>query len=118
MTAKSIILTTAGLLILLSVVKYVFIQFFDLTQWYMVALFLLAIILVTTGVVRRTGILNHFEVIIGFVLWAPLVFLWDFIMLSPFFGYDIFRHLYMWLGYAVMLFSIAVFRKWAPLDKG
>lgn len=118
MTAKSIILTTIGLIILQSLVKIFFIQFFDLSTWYVVALFLLVTILVTTGIVRRVGVLNHFEVLIALVLWTPLVLLWDFIIIGGYLGYGMYYHLYFWLGYAGMLFAIAVFHKWQPLDKG
>lgn len=118
MTAKSIILTTAGFLALLSLVKLAFVYFFDMSAWYMVVLFLISIGLVSTGIVRRAGVINNFEVIIGLVLWAPLMLLWDFIALVPVLGMDIYNHLYWWLGYVVMIFAIIVFHKWAPLDKG
>jgi hypothetical protein len=118
MTAKSILLTTAGLLILLSLVKILFIQVFDLNLWYLAALFLLATILVTTGVVRRAGVINNFEVLILVVFWVPVVLLWDFIVVGGVVGYDMYYHLYFWLGYAAMLFALIVFHKWAPLDKG
>jgi hypothetical protein len=118
MNAKSIILTTAGLLICLSLVKLLFIYLFDLNAWYMATLFLLATLLVTTGVVRRAGIINNFEVIILIVFWTVLILLWDFIVLGKFLGYDMYHHLYFWLGYVMMLFAIVVFHKWAPFDKG
>ena len=79
---------------------------------------MLATILVTTGIIRRAGVINNFEIVIPLVFWTPVILLWDFIVLGGWLGYDMYYHLYFWLGYAAMVFSIAIFRKWAPMDRG
>ncbi len=117
MTAKSLVLSTIGLLLFLSLVKIFFIKLFNLDPWYMTTVFLLVTILVTTGIVRRAGKLNNFEVIIAIVFWTPSILLWDFVLLGPILGLEIFYKVYFWLNYAAMLFAIIFFHKWAPLAK-
>jgi hypothetical protein len=116
MTAKSLILCTIGLALFLSIVKIVLVSLVDLTPWYMVILFAVVTALVTTAIVRRAGIVNHFETIVSLVFWVPLVILWDFTILTAFLGYDMFREVYWWVGYAAMTFAIMVFHKWAAQD--
>lgn len=118
MNAKSLIMATIGFGVLLSIVKIFFVYFFDVTTWYMTALFMVATALVTTGIVRRAGILNNFEVIIAGIFWIGLIMLWDFAILTALLGYDMYRELYWWLGYAAMAAAIVVFHKWASQDKG
>lgn len=118
MTAKSLILSTVGLLVLLGLVKVFFILLFNMEPWYMVSLFLVVIMLVTTGVVRRAGVLNNFEVLVAIIFWTPVILLWDFVVLGPILGLKIYYTLYFWLNYVGMLAAIVLFHKWAPLDKG
>ncbi len=117
MTAKSFLLSTIGLLLLLWVYKIFMISYFDLSGWVMPIVYALGIVVLTMSMVRRAGKLNTFEVIIGLIWWSVLVLLWDFLFLTAIVGYGMYYHIYFWVGYFVMMLTITVFHKRAPLDK-
>ena len=55
MTAKSFLLSTIGLLMLLWVYKIFMISYFDLSGWVMPIVYALGIVVLTMSMVRRAG---------------------------------------------------------------
>lgn len=109
MTFKKILIITFLEWLVLAVIKIVYFQdtvfFGDWSRY----VYWGAILIATTFLVRRLGVLNFLEAGSIAVFWFLAFLFLDFILVSGYLGTEIFAQGVFWVGYLVMMFAVFFF---------
>src|SRR5688572_3605961 len=111
MTFTKLVIFTVLVIVLTTFAKLLFINVLDIGNIYIVYLFWLVILAVTIACTRRLGVLNYLESFLVMGLWLFLSLLFDMLVVAAIAGTDIYKHLYLWISFAVMLGGIFLFHK-------
>lgn len=111
MSIPKFLLTTGLMIVGTTIVKLVFINILDINRFLVVCTFWLIIALIAIASCRRFGVINYLESFVIIVAWLVVTLLTDVIFLTPFTGFGIYYHLYLWVSYLVVSVAVFVFHK-------
>lgn len=103
-----------ALLILgLAVLKVFFGDFLDTQNQNVIIAFWVLSGIYTVAIIRRGGIINYLEALAVGIIWIVATLVFDFLITGSRFllGSAMFTHLYIWIGYLVVLACIFFFHK-------
>jgi hypothetical protein len=111
MTFTTLVIFTFLEIVLTTIAKLVFIQVLDIDNIYITYLFWLIILVVTIANTRRLGVLNYLESFLIMGLWLFLALLFDMIVVAAVAGVDIYKHMYLWVSYLIIIGAVFLFHK-------
>lgn len=96
----------------LGIIKIFFIEYIGAqSQYSMIAYWGISGVF-AVGIIRRGGIINYLEAFAIGIVWTVFCLIFDYIILAGlFFGYTMFLHLYLWIGYFVVFAAIFLLHK-------
>ena len=95
----------------LIVAKFLLFGLFNSSLLPIQLIYLLFVFVISIAAARRLGILNYFEGIFGGLLWLVFQLILDYIFIVPFFGFQVFKYWYVWLGHGLMVFAVIFIHK-------
>ena len=106
----------AFLVVVLTVLKVIAFQLFDLKLLIISLLFGLLILVLTVACTRRLGVINYLEAMLAAGFWLIMILLADLIVTGPLVGYSIFKTLLLWLSYLLVIITVLLFHKKRHID--
>jgi hypothetical protein len=111
MTITSLVLGSLAAQVLFLLTKIVFFGYLNNASGIVVAVFFVLLVVETTAVVRRMGILNYFESIFLVIVWLVMMLLVDAVIVGTAIGWDMFGTWTYWLSNLTVLLAIMLFHK-------
>ncbi len=111
MTIFALVLGTIASEILFVLTKVIFIHYLNIDNFFIQLMFFLVLIILTTAVVRRMGILNYLECFFLSTVWVVVMLLVDMAVTSTLIGREMYHHIYYWLSYLMIVLSVIFFHK-------
>ena len=106
----------AFLVVVLTVLKVIAFQLFDLKLLAISLLFGLLVFVLTVASTRRLGVINYLEAMLAAGLWFIMILLTDLLVTGPLAGYGIFKTLLLWLSYLLGIITVLLFHKKRHID--
>lgn len=116
MNIKSLLVGTIVGQIFFVITKVIFINYLNFDNTIIFWLFFVLLTVETIAIVRRMGILNLFESIFLAAIWLIVSLLTDLVVTANLIGYDIYKHIYFWATYLVIILALFIFHKKAHIE--
>jgi len=111
MTAGKLVIFTIIAIVLTTLVKVFFITTLNMGNAYVVYFMWFLIAAITVGCCRRLGVINYLEAILTLIVWLAVALVVDLVVTATIAGIGIYQHVYLWIGYAVMVLCVFLFHK-------
>lgn len=111
MTILALLLGTIVSEVLFVLTKVIFINYLDIDNFIVKVSYFVVLIIITTAVIRRMGVINYLECFFTAILWFIVMILVDMSITSYLIGKDMFSHIYFWLSYLAVVLAVILFHK-------
>lgn len=111
MSIGGLILGTIISEILFVATKVLFINYLNMDNLIIKVVYFLVLVIITTAVVRRMGVLNYIECFFLAIVWLVVMILVDMLITSFLIGREMYHHIYFYFSYLVVPLAIILFHK-------
>ncbi len=111
MNIASLVIGTIVSEVLFVLTKVIFINYLDIDNLVVKILFFVVLIMITTAVIRRMGVINYLECFFTAIVWLIIMILVDMAVTSVLIGREMYHHVYFWLSYLAVVLSVILFHK-------
>ena len=111
MNIASLVIGTIVSEVLFVLTKVIFINYLDIDNLVVKILFFVVLIMITTAVIRRMGVINYLECFFTAIVWLIIMILVDMAITSALIGREMYHHVYFWLSYLAVVLSVILFHK-------
>ncbi len=111
MNLQKLVIYTVLSIGLITLTKVLFATALDINNIYIVYVMWLLVAVWAIAFTRRLGVLNYLESIMVLIVWVVTSLILDYIILGTLLGNDVYRHLYLWISYLIIVIAVFLFHK-------
>ena len=111
MTIAALFLGTIISEILFVATKVLFIGYLNMDNFIIKVVYFVVLTLITIAIVRRMGVIQYLECFFLAIVWLIVMVIVDLLITSSFIGWDMYKHIYFYFSYLVVVLAIIFFHK-------